>query len=126
MYSIDYTPYKLRDWLFIPLIQEIWDGLSSNHNAIHLLEQNQDKINWSELSGNSEEYLSKFFFVEKLLFSLLLTKYSIIVLYVIFISILREIVFNHIYFFNILKFQDTYYYFHITQYKHSLQIKKYY
>ena len=54
MSTIDYTPYKLRDWLFIPLIQEIWDGLSSNPNAIHLLEKNQDKINWSELSGNLE------------------------------------------------------------------------
>ena len=54
MYTIDCTPYKLSDWLFIPLVQEIWDCLSSNPNAIHLLEQNQDKINWSQLSGNSE------------------------------------------------------------------------
>ena len=30
-----------------------WDILSSNPNAIHLLEQNQDKINWLWLSGNS-------------------------------------------------------------------------
>ena len=29
-----------------------WDNLSSNPNAIHLLEQNQDKINWGMLSRN--------------------------------------------------------------------------
>jgi hypothetical protein len=29
-----------------------WDYLSANPNAIHLLEQNQDKINWMLLSSN--------------------------------------------------------------------------
>ena len=29
-----------------------WDTLSRNPNAIHLLEQNLDKIDWSQLSKN--------------------------------------------------------------------------
>jgi len=29
-----------------------WYNLSSNPNAIHLLEKNLDKINWEQLSGN--------------------------------------------------------------------------
>ena len=29
-----------------------WDNLSGNPNAIHLLEQNMDKIDWVHLSGN--------------------------------------------------------------------------
>jgi exonuclease V gamma subunit len=29
-----------------------WDMLSRNPNAIHLLEQNPEKINWEYLSGN--------------------------------------------------------------------------
>jgi hypothetical protein len=29
-----------------------WDMLSLNKNAIHLLQQNQDKINWNRLSEN--------------------------------------------------------------------------
>ena len=29
-----------------------WVGLSQNKNAIHLLEQNQHKINWAQLSTN--------------------------------------------------------------------------
>ena len=29
-----------------------WSYLSKNPNAIHLLEQNLDKVNWYDLSGN--------------------------------------------------------------------------
>jgi len=29
-----------------------WDELSSNPNAIHILEQNMDEIDWDELSAN--------------------------------------------------------------------------
>jgi len=44
--------YKLRDWINQDKIH--WNRLSSNKNpnAIHLLEQNMDKINWRCLSGN--------------------------------------------------------------------------
>ncbi len=74
MYAIDYTPYKLRDWIYTPYIKEFWanvsrncnsisfleqnldkidwEWLSENPKAIHLLEQNQDKIDWESLSGN--------------------------------------------------------------------------
>ena len=74
MYPIDYTPYKLRDWIYTPYIKEFWanvsrncnsisfleqnpdkidwEWLSENPKAIHLLEQNQDKIDWERLSGN--------------------------------------------------------------------------
>ena len=47
MYTIDYTPYKLRDW--IPLDKINWGGLSQNPRAIELLEQNQNKIDWYKL-----------------------------------------------------------------------------
>ena len=46
----DYRKYylgplcKLRDW--IPIENLCWDNLSGNPNAIHLLEQNPDKIHW--------------------------------------------------------------------------------
>ena len=42
--------YKLLDWIDIDKLD--WDELSSNENAINLLEQNQDKIIWSSLSFN--------------------------------------------------------------------------
>ena len=42
--------YKLLDWIDINKIS--WDLLSSNPNAIDLLERNQDKINWDYLSLN--------------------------------------------------------------------------
>jgi len=42
--------YKLRCWIDIDKIDWFW--LSKNTNAIHLLEKNMDKINWSMLSGN--------------------------------------------------------------------------
>ena len=52
MSIIDQTPYKLRDWFYTPLINEIFKYLSGNPNAIHLLDKNQDKIDWVRLSGN--------------------------------------------------------------------------
>ena len=75
MYTIDYTPYKFLDWIeqherwldrselerspkFLYLLEkekEIfirWIDISRNPNAIHLLEQNQDKICWDTLSRN--------------------------------------------------------------------------
>ena len=53
MYTIDYTPYKLRDWV-----------------RKTLLEQNQDKINWWELSLNPKAiYLleQRFFWMKEYL-----------------------------------------------------------
>ena len=73
MFTIDYTPYKLLDWVnqYKNIISEsysrrrlgfsleilyeydsFWDGLSSNPKAIYLLEKNLDKIDWSLLSRN--------------------------------------------------------------------------
>ena len=52
MSTLDNTPYKLSDWVYSHSINEFWSRLSSNPGAIHLLEQNQDKINWTFLSGN--------------------------------------------------------------------------
>ena len=42
--------YKLRDW--ISLEKVLLNSLSYNPAAIHILEQNSDKINWSRLSEN--------------------------------------------------------------------------
>ena len=52
MYTIDYTPYKLLDWVKLYFDNINWFLLSSNPSAIHLLEQNLDKIDWEKLSGN--------------------------------------------------------------------------
>jgi hypothetical protein len=41
---------KLLDW--VPLEKLDWDGLSSNPDAIHLLDKNPDKIDWYWLSMN--------------------------------------------------------------------------
>ena len=54
MYTIDYTPYKIRDWYYEPLKNSFWGSLSENPNSIELLEQNPDKINWKLLSGNPQ------------------------------------------------------------------------
>jgi hypothetical protein len=43
-------PYKLLGW--INPIKLNWYSLSSNPNAILLLEQNKDKIDWRNLSLN--------------------------------------------------------------------------
>ena len=42
--------YKLID--FIDINKLNWGRLSKNANAIHLLEKNQDKIYWPDLSKN--------------------------------------------------------------------------
>jgi hypothetical protein len=42
--------YKLLDWIDINKLN--WDFLSTNPNAIDLLEKNIDKINWSNISLN--------------------------------------------------------------------------
>ncbi len=42
--------YKLLDWIDIDKLN--WQTLSSNPNAIHLLEQNPHKIDWFWLSEN--------------------------------------------------------------------------
>ena len=39
---------KLRDWVDISKLD--WMFLSENKNAIELLKENQDKINWSNFS----------------------------------------------------------------------------
>jgi len=45
-----FEEYKLLPW--IPINKLRWRALSFNPNAIHLLEQNQDKIDWLKLSEN--------------------------------------------------------------------------
>jgi len=42
--------YVLKDWVQKKKLD--WDSLSSNPNAIELLKENQDKINWKNLSEN--------------------------------------------------------------------------
>ncbi len=41
---------KLLDWILLDKIN--WDKISSNPNAIDLLEKNMDKIDWLDLSIN--------------------------------------------------------------------------
>ena len=50
--SVNYNPtyLKLRKW--IPIDKVYWDRLSSNPNAIYILEKNLDKVNWYALSRN--------------------------------------------------------------------------
>ena len=43
---------KLRDWITISPDDYNFVQLSANPNAIHLLEQNPEKIVWSNLSTN--------------------------------------------------------------------------
>ena len=45
-----YGYYKLRDWILIDKLD--WSELSRNRHAIHLLEQNMDKIVWHMISEN--------------------------------------------------------------------------
>ena len=40
------TPYKLLNWIQKDKLN--YDNLSLNHKAVHLLEQNPDKINWKK------------------------------------------------------------------------------
>ena len=50
--SLNQPIWKLRDWIDIEKLN--WNMLSLNPNAIELLEQNEDKINWYVLSYNSQ------------------------------------------------------------------------
>ena len=43
---------KLRELILIPFDDLDWDVLSSNPNAIPILEKNLDKVHWSNLSSN--------------------------------------------------------------------------
>ena len=52
MYTIDYTPYKLLDWVNKVILNKFLEKLSMNPKAIHLLERNPDKINWYNLPEN--------------------------------------------------------------------------
>ncbi len=52
MSTIDYTPYKLRDWFYTLYRNNFWANLSRNSSAINLLEQNPERINWYNLSKN--------------------------------------------------------------------------
>ena len=53
MSTLDYIPYKLRDWIHKFLfLDNFWQKLCLNSNAVDLLEQNQDKIDWNWLSLN--------------------------------------------------------------------------
>ena len=49
---INYNPkfLKLKTW--IPIDKVDWYGLSSNPNAIHMIEKNLDKVSWYGLSEN--------------------------------------------------------------------------
>ncbi len=66
LYNFEHR-WKLRDWIDESKLD--WYGLSSNPNAMYLLEENIDKIDWCELSHNtsavhlleSEEKNSGFF-----------------------------------------------------------------
>ena len=47
---LDYTPYKLRDW--IPQERICWASLSILPKAVYLLQQNPHKINWDWIHRN--------------------------------------------------------------------------
>ena len=47
---MDYDILNIRNWIDKGKID--WRVLSCNPNAIHILEQNLDKINWCHLSEN--------------------------------------------------------------------------
>ena len=49
---MNYDLLKLYDWIDKDKIDWNWEWLSGNPNAIHILEQNVDKINYSGLSFN--------------------------------------------------------------------------
>ena len=49
-HNSSFSFYKLSPWVDIKKLN--WFNLSRNPNAIHLLEQNQDKIDWYMLSRN--------------------------------------------------------------------------
>ena len=63
MYNLERTPYKLRDWIDINKID--CQLLSLNRNAIYLLEQSQDKIDWSLFSSNRSIFEIDYTFLNK-------------------------------------------------------------
>ena len=48
--SLNRPIWKLRDWVDVEKLD--WMMLSYNKNAIQLLEENPEKINWENLSEN--------------------------------------------------------------------------
>ena len=50
--SLNKPIWKLRDWIDIDKLEWDYLSLSTNKNAISLLEKNLDKIDWSNLSEN--------------------------------------------------------------------------
>jgi len=57
--SLNKPIWKLRDWIDKSLLN--WKLLSKNPNAIKILEENRDKINWISLNSNAIELLEKNF-----------------------------------------------------------------
>ncbi len=49
-YAIDIIEARMAKKNIVPLLS--WTGLSKNRNAIHILEKNQDKIDWLQFSLN--------------------------------------------------------------------------
>ena len=49
--------YKLLDWVSANLDKIDWVMLSSNPNAIELLNENKDKIDWFNLSTNKAIFI---------------------------------------------------------------------
>ena len=52
---MDKENYGLLDWIDINSLS--WSGLSRNPNAIHLLEEYPERINWKTLSGTGQDGL---------------------------------------------------------------------
>ena len=50
--SANYNPKFLKLRKFISISNLMWVQLSNNPNAIHILENNLDKVNWKQLSIN--------------------------------------------------------------------------
>ena len=55
MSFIDYTPYKLRDW--IPIKKLKWSSLSRNPKAINFLSKNLDRVVWNEFLKNPNFFM---------------------------------------------------------------------
>jgi len=55
MSLIDYTPYKLKEW--VPIGPKTFDKLSLNPRAIQLLEHNKEYIDWRKLLLNPQAIL---------------------------------------------------------------------
>ena len=53
-YVMDYTPYKLLDWINEKKPKKIWRSLCINPRAIYMLQENKNRINWDLLSYNNK------------------------------------------------------------------------